>query len=313
MKRKILVTFIILIVCKATSAQNTPVDTNLIQVVLNASWMPDGKSLLITGAQFDKSRRRPPQMNVYKLELASKKAELLIPDANDPVVSPTGNSIAFCKPIGKRPFDFDIYLYDIATKKQTPLLTDTISESAPSWSPDGKKMVYSVRKELQPPKHATEELFVFDIKKMKSTQITNHGFRSFNPVWASKGDKIVYYLEKDDDRDQIYMTDEKGSFQRNLTADTSTHNYYPSWLNDKIIYITGSRNPQLSIIDQDGSNKKALFSSKANRAFYNPVTDQILYTFTTMEGTKITIYDRKTSKEETVLTNEQVKQLLEFK
>ena len=311
MKRKILVTFIILIVCKATSAQNAAVDTNLVRVVLNASWMPDGKALLITGAQFDRSRRQPPQFNIYKLELASKKAELLIADANDPVVSPEGNSIAFSKPIPKKP-SFDIYLYDLSTKKQIPLLTDTIIEVAPSWSPDGKKIVYCVRKDLQPPKYVME-LFVLDIKTMKSTQITNNGFKSFNPVWAPKGDKIVYYLEKDDRRDQIYLTDEKGSFQRNLTADTSTHNYYPSWLNDKIIYTTGSQNSRLSIIDQDGGNKKALLSFKVSRAFYNPKVDQILCINSTMNETQIIIYDRKTSKEESVLTNEQIKQLFELK
>src|SRR5204863_1258978 len=118
---------------------------------------------------------------------------------------------------------------------------DSFQKFAPNWSNDGKKIVYN-RKTNSQDRDAPVEICVAEIKTGKSNQITNSGpYKSYSPVWSPEGNKIVYYLEKGDQRDQIWLTDANGSFHTNLTNDTSSHNYYPAWIDKNTIAYT--RNP----------------------------------------------------------------------
>ena len=299
-------------------AQAPARDTNLVTIV-NPVWMPDGKSIIISAILFDRTRKNLPKFGVFELNLLSKELKLLIPNASDAVPSPDQKTIAFARPTGARMFDNDLYLFDIKSGKETPLIVDTVAQFAPGWSPDGKKLVYNNRaKQELGPSLAEINIMVIDLSTRQSHEVISGNHKNYNPVWAPSGDKIVYYHEKGDNRDQIYLTDAKGSFHKNLTADTSTHNYYPSWLKDKIIYTTSGgqtgSGSQLAMVDQDGSNKQIFLAQRISRAFYNAKANQLVYVISSRgRNPTINIYDLKTKKEAVIFTNDQVEALFDIK
>jgi len=93
----------------------------------------------------------------------------------------------------------------------------------PSWSPDGKKMVYEEDDSTAPTSFVTR-LVIYDFQKRERQQLTN-GPRDQHPVWSSCGDWIAYthhlrydhtyavrriWLIRPDGSEQKPVVDEKG-------------------------------------------------------------------------------------------------------
>jgi Tol biopolymer transport system component len=166
---------------------------------------------------------------------------------------------------------------------------DTFSKASPNWSNDGKKIVYN-RESNGRGRDATLELCVVDIQTKEIKQITESGkYKSYSPVWAPEGDKIVYYFEKGDNHDQVWLTDSKGSFHANLTNDTSTHNFYPSWIDKNTIVYTLSPN-NIMTMRINGSNKQKVEGINSFLVRYNPATKQAAY-ITQQPDSKLMLFD----------------------
>jgi len=58
-----------------------------------------------------------------------------------PALSPDGTRVAVMR-IDPREGDNDIWTFDVATSKGTPVTVDTLPENAPIWSPDGRQVAY---------------------------------------------------------------------------------------------------------------------------------------------------------------------------
>ena len=274
-----------------TSAQ---ADSNFTTRVINFECMPDGKNLVLGIMKFDNSRKNPPVRGVFLFNSSLKKPELIIPDGASPAPSPDGNTLAFEKRINNRG---RIYLYDLKTKQEKELNNDTASQSSPQWSPDGKTIVYT--KQTGSGSTALMDILAIDMTTKEVTTIAPaNGYRNYNPVWSSDGKRIVYYLEKGDNHDQIYLTDQKGSFHKNITNDTATHNYYPSWYGNKILY-TWSPN-RLTTITTDGTNREVIDGIQTFFARFNSKENQIVYIYHTRQEDALMVYDVK-SKTSTVL------------
>ncbi|MEO6036851.1 MAG: hypothetical protein ABIQ93_00470, partial [Saprospiraceae bacterium] len=131
-----------------------------------------------------------------------------------------------------------------------PLAQGQENDSAPSWSPDGRQIVFARRQDK------LSELYLINRDGSGLRKISNHApFSAYNPVWARKGNRIVYYLEKGDQQDQIYLTDSQGSFQKNLSADT-LHNIYPSWTpKGDILYVSKS---ELRLMNGEGASRRVV-------------------------------------------------------
>lgn len=260
------------ITIKGYCQQSTP-DTNFTIVITSAKWMPDGKALMLNVVNFDKTEKTPPVSKGLYYKIADKKFEAAEFDGGGRTPSPDGKVIAFFNTtINKRR---DIYLYDRITKQSSELVADTFSKFSLSWSPDGKKIAFNrkLTKHLESP----VEVCIVDIKTKKVKQITESGnYKSYNPEWAPEGDKIVYYLEKGDGHDQVWLTDARGSFHTNLTNDTTTHNYFPSWLDKNTIIYT--MNPEtIMTMKIDGSNKQKVEGINTSNVKYNSATKKAIF------------------------------------
>jgi len=296
--------FSLFVICSfgfSLNAQSaSTIDTNFRFEIVNFEWMPDNASILLNITKSDKRRKSPREYRVYMVNLSSHQLQLLFEDAESPSPSPDGKHIAYVQklPSGKS----DIYLYDTEKKTQVPLHADSVGVFGPQWSPDGNELAYDI---IRTTRIDNRERRVYNICVMNMTsktvrQITRSDvYSSFNPVWSPKGEKIVYFLEKGDDRDQIYVTDPMGRTHTNLTNDTATLNFYPSWVGDEQIVYTRAPG-KLMIMGADGSGCRLLndFSSIWTR--FNPRNNKVAYLSRAPESTLI-VRDWVSKTEENIL------------
>ncbi len=131
-----------------------------------------------------------------------------------PVWSPQGDKIAFGfgrffqmfngKVIG------DIAVID-SDGTNLQILTDgTGNNGFPSWSPDGKKIVY------RSSGGATEGLFTIDVATRAITPLLTGGYPGNFPAWSPLGDRIAFTSKRDGDY-EIYTVKPDGTDLKRLT------------------------------------------------------------------------------------------------
>ena len=303
---KTIVACILLLFVSVRSFSQNAADSNFVTVITAANWMPDGKSLLLNIVKYDKTRKVPPVFRGFNFTLDGKKLDPLGFDGGGRAASPDGKTVVFVKQ--KENNKGDIYLYDLVKKQEAALVVDTFNKNSPNWSNDGKKIVYN-RESNGRGRDATLEICVIDIISKQIKQVTESGkYKSYSPVWAPEGDQIVYFFEKGDNRDQIWLTDSKGSFHTNLTNDTTTHNFYPSWIDKNTIVYTWSPN-NIMTMKTDGTNKQKIEGVNSFLVRYNPATKKAVYV-TQSPDSKLMLYDWEKKTTTILLEQQDLKELL---
>jgi Tol biopolymer transport system component len=287
--KRILFMLIMTAAALAVRSQKNEADTNYTTRISSTAWMPDGENVLLGIVKHHKTDRRSPFFSkVFLYNIQGGSLTFLFDDGSSITSSPDGKSIAFLK--RSENIRTAIHFYNIDTKKETSLKPDTSGKYGLAWSPDGKNLAYNITQK-QAGSSATD-IFILNLADKQVKQITQSGMhKSYDPQWSPDSKRIVYYFEKGDGHDQIWLTDVNGSFHRNLTSDTSTHNYFPSWIDDKTIIYTQSPE-ELMMMSADGSKREKIEGVNATPVKYNAKANKLIY-IKSEEENKLMLFDWK--------------------
>jgi len=157
------------------------------------TWSPDGRQVAFVRAHQPGVKLQPGDVfgefqdgDVWVLDLASGKESKLVDSAFNPSYSPDGKRIAVDASwaAARR-----IWVVDSQGHNPQQITTDTseeVAHVAPSWSPDGKKIVFQnlVRTKF--------DVRVVNLESKQMNWITNDLFSNIRPVWSPSG-KFIYF------------------------------------------------------------------------------------------------------------------------
>lgn len=211
------------------------------------SWSPDGRRILFI---HDSTLRTKPAYREQKEFESHHPVELYVMDTDgnnpklirrlEPVIngaawSPDGRTLAItCLPeaLANRPQStaesMRAGLFLLPANGQGELRLLFPNAFAPSWSPDGKELAFSV-------KHPRGRwaIHVANADGSHDVQLTDPSRIGCSPAWSPNG-KLIAFDEFVDQqgRQQIFVMDADGSHVRQLTNDPNWSCGHPSWSSD---------------------------------------------------------------------------------
>ncbi|MQA99207.1 MAG: hypothetical protein GEU78_02765 [Actinobacteria bacterium] len=184
----------------------------------------------------------------------------------------------------------DLWVMDRRGGNQTRLTKTEARETAPTVSPDGKRIAFTRMRRASSREDLQYRAAIFTMRLDGSGVRKLTGFRNANvgPSFSPNGKKILYTWSSGEDNAQVRVMDRNGANKKKLTG--KRDNFSPVWARAgrRIAYFNRlGRRPGLYVMKADGSNK--------TRILVDPVTSvndwgparRILYT--TADGRIATI------------------------
>ena len=182
-----------------------------------------------------------PTAEIYVMDADGGNQQNLTNDPNDdwsPSWSPDGERIVFSSNRdGNRDGNrnnYEIYVMDADGNNQQRLTDNDFYDSAPSWSPDGKRIVFTSRRDghFIGDFGLSSEIYVMDADGKNTRRLTNNRKRDSSPSWSPDGKWIVFASDRkgDDVNYEIYVMDADGKNTRRLTNNPH-YDSNPEWVN----------------------------------------------------------------------------------
>ena len=151
---------------------------------------------------------------------------------------------------------YEIYVMDNDGGNQRNLTNNPADDRDPSWSPDGKRIVFMSNRDGHA-KHGwlTSDIFVMDNEGDNQRNLTNNDRFDVSPSWSPDGKRIAFV-----GNGEIYVMDADGGNQQRLTENRNG-DQDPVWSPDsKRIAFMSNRagNMEIYVIDADGRNQRNL-------------------------------------------------------
>jgi TolB protein len=145
-----------------------------------------------------------------------------------------------------------------------PVTPPTQSAIHPSFTPDGRAILYCTDDDLRPPEKNEAEIYAIDLASKRVTTLISGGVNTF-PVMSPDGTKIAYRKIIGDMNSEVFVANADGSNPRNLTNHW-TFEGWPAWSPDgRTIAYAGNRGNagyQIFLMDADGGNQRLLAATE---------------------------------------------------
>lgn len=193
---------------------------------------------------------------VYEIDLAAGKRRLAldIRGVSSPaVVSPDGTKVALVSSFQGNP---DLYvLVNGRLKRMTN--TPNATEGCPSWSPDGREIVYMSDESRR------QQLYVVDIATKRTRRLTSRGRDNVEPDWGADG--RIAYVSKRAGGAQVAVLDPAAGDQSAQLVTEPGNWEHPTWACDRR-HVAASRDKALFIVDtlEGGDKPRRMFAADGN-------------------------------------------------
>ena len=221
-----------------------------------------------------------PTFEIYVMDVDGNNQRRLTNNPNldiYPSWSPDGKRIAFMSDRDGH-FDmpgglpnYEIYVMDADGGNQQNLTNDPNSDSTPSWSPDGERIVFTSKRDGN---RENYEIYVMDADGNNRQRLTDNDFYDLAPSWSPDGERIAFVSWRDGHfigdfglSSEIYVMDADGKNPRRLTNNRKRDSS-PSWSPDgKWIAFASDRkgddvNYEIYVMDADGNNQRRLTNNR---------------------------------------------------
>ncbi|MBA3551903.1 MAG: PD40 domain-containing protein [Actinobacteria bacterium] len=184
--------------------------------------------------------------------------------------SPEGSRVAFIDStgyIGEVPTgsSWDVFVMNADGTDRRQVTDDGGFDAAPSWSPDGTRIVYASDRS-DPNRPACEmdfscnvDIFVVNVDGTGQLQLTSEPGVDWQPDWGPDG-RVVFASERDDPAGDVYVMNPDGSGIARLTA-TPEHDSQPRWSPDgtRIAFVREEGDSfGLYVMGADGTDARRL-------------------------------------------------------
>lgn len=249
-------------------------------------WSPDGKRIAFM------SVRSPASVDpeIWIMDADGSNPKMLGVGGVTPDWSPDGTKIAYAQ-------NGQIWTMDSNGKNKKQITASNTFKAGPSWSPDGKQMVFILIKNPGSQTDPQPEIGIMNtdgtnekiltakdrtnvkINPDGSTTVIETAHDANAPSWSPVENKIAFWSGIETQYGQIWTINSDGTGSKQLTENSLHRNSDdPSWSPDgkKIIFSTGrSGRNELWVMDADGENERKISDIDAipfpGRASWQPV------------------------------------------
>jgi Tol biopolymer transport system component len=196
--------------------------------------------------------------------------------------SPDGTRIAYQNPIVD---ERGIFVAN-ADGSGAVRLTEGWNDGAPSWSPDGLKIVFT-RTSVQPGDErcipgtphdfrCPTDIYVMDADGSHVVRLTDDPSGEFMPVWSPAGDRIAFTREGDaatGANESIYTMRPDGSDVRQVSSPDGGRHVWPSWSpeGEQLVFASSDDDWEIWVVDANGSNPRMILGGSEVGYVDNPV------------------------------------------
>lgn len=166
----------------------------------------------------------------------------------------------------------DIYLVNVNGTGTRRLTTDPAADSAPAWSPDGRRIAFTTDRD------GNSEIYSIDADGVASARLTNEPRADYHPAWSPDGSRITFVSERDGNP-EIYVMNADGTNPVRLT-NHPFRDLDPTWSPDgrRIAFASDrDRSMDVYIMEADGSGVVRFTTTGARQPAWSPDGTKIAY------------------------------------